>query len=64
MDELLRLKTPAEQRRDAERELDFLDRQAQVALGDYHRRLAEIDRQRKRVLKRLLAIRQKEVNTK
>ena len=60
----IRLKTLAEQRRDIERELDFLDHQAQSALIQYQRRLAEIDRQRKRVLKRLRAIMQKEVSTK
>lgn len=64
MDGHIRLKTLAEQRRDVERELDFLDHQAQSALIEYQRRLAEIERQRKRVLKQLRAIMQKEVNTK
>ena len=60
MDGHSRLKTLAEQRRDVERELDYLDQQAQAALIEYQRRLAEIDRQRKRELKRLRAIMQKE----
>lgn len=64
MDGHIRLKTAAEQRRDVEKELDFLDHQAQAALIEYQRRLAEIERQRKRVLKRLRAIMLKEVNTK
>ena len=64
MDGHIRLKTLAEQRRDVERELDFLDHQAQSALIQSQRRLAEIDRQRKRVLKQLRAIMQKEVSTK
>lgn len=60
MDGHIRLKTPHEQRRDIERELDFLDHQAQSALIEYQRRLAEIERQRKRLLKRFRKISKEE----
>lgn len=56
MDKHIRVKTPEERRRDIERELDFLDHQKQVAKREYDRRLADIEAQRARVLKRLRSI--------
>ena len=56
MDKHIRVKTPEERRCDIERELDFLDHQKQVAKREYDRRLADIEAQRARVLKRLRSI--------
>lgn len=56
MERFVRLKTADERRRDIERELDFLDHQKQAAKREYDRKLADIEAQRERVLKRLRSI--------
>jgi hypothetical protein len=56
VERFVRLKTADERRRDIERELDFLDHQKQAAKREYDRRLADIEAQRERVLKRLRSI--------
>ena len=53
MDEYVRLKTPNERRKDIERELDFLEHQKQAAKREYERKIAEIEAQRARQMKRL-----------
>ena len=56
MERFARLKTAHEQLRDIERELDFLDHQKQAVKREYDRKLADIEAQRERVLKRLRSI--------
>ena len=53
MDDLIRLKTPAERRQDIQRELAFLERRKQYARRDYEEQLRQIAEQENRLRKRL-----------
>lgn len=53
MDDLIRLKTPAERRHGIKRELDNLERMRQYARRDYEKRMREIAEQENRLMKKL-----------